>query len=175
MDVASLKPLELALQRIDAQIMLANLKASFILPANVVLIGFLINQRDAYLSLLSDSVVCWLPILTFNGVLLCTALSLLCAGSVIWSVLKTGNEKDGYQTLLFAGGIKLLKLEGYQNRVCEMQASPEIFKEDLTRQIHLLSGALLKKFRRTNWALGWLGIAVLQVLLMLSLSSFLWF
>ena len=55
----------LTLERIDNCVYLVNVKASLVLPANAVLLGFLLQGYDKYFKFLKGTSIYWFTKLTF--------------------------------------------------------------------------------------------------------------
>lgn len=150
----SLKLMLLNLERIDKYINLANIKASLVLPANAVLLGFLLSGQETYFKILNGTSIYWFTAVSLIATLISIAISILLSILVVIAFLKSGSKPGDYFSLLYFGSICDLELDAYLKKVCNI--TKESFYDDLGRQIHLLSKELIKKFRLVNWSLGFL-------------------
>lgn len=166
-----IKLLILTLERIDKNINLANLKASFALPANAVLLGFLIQGHLRFESLLINTFFDWLPNIVHFSTILCILISIIFSIYVIIASLKSRAVHSDYCSMIFFGSIAKMDLDTFSKNVNEITRAS--FIDDLTRQVHLLSGISSNKFIHVNISMVFLLIAFLLPIITLFLDKIL--
>jgi len=155
--VPSTKLMLLNLERIDKYIHLANIKASLVLPANAILLGFLLDNKETYLKILEDTSLSWFTLISYVAVLFSIVISILFSIFVVIAYLKSDSKSGDYYSLLYFGSIGEMELNTFLKKISEI--TEESFIDDLGRQIYLLSKELKKKFCRVNWSLSFLSFS----------------
>jgi hypothetical protein len=145
-----LKTLTISLERLDKLINFATVKASIMLPANAVLITYLLKEHVTFLCLLNKTHIPALLFYSFILALLASSLSVIFAVFVIKACLKSGHIHGKYYSLLFFQSIATMEADTYITNIDELTEKDLI--QDLARQIHIISEILTSKYRFINWS-----------------------
>lgn len=146
------------LGRIDSYFQLVTLKASLILPADIlllaILIGGVVGEHQGAESSPLDGAALMCVIL---GVL-AIFFSLLFSARATSAFLKSGHEDQAAGSLLFFGSIAQMPLEVFREKTDQKCVGD--LSDDLAAQIHLLSESLTRKFQDVNRSIVFLMLGV---------------
>ncbi|MEW5947581.1 MAG: Pycsar system effector family protein [bacterium] len=138
--------IEKTLARIDQNIMMANLKASFIMSANIIIIVLAMSGYKTCLEMLGNNRTAVTA--AFFIMIVASVASLIMCLKVVIAFLASGNMPEKYRSVIYFGSISGMSLYEYKERIDKI--SEEEILEDYIRQIHLLSAALIKKYIYIN-------------------------
>lgn len=151
------------LKRIDSYFNLANVKASLLASTNAVFLGIVLgNQSELSTLFTNNGLEVYYPYFS-SGVLVFTSISTIFSLSVIFAFLKSGNKESTYKSCIYFGSIKNMKLDDFRKKI--KKSSEEDYLEDLTRQVHLLSKALHKKYILLNISCLFFSFSILLIII----------
>ena len=160
----------LCLSRIDEYLSRVDNKAAFWIGINTFIIGSTLLGNQL-LSFSWDTCLNVITNLLCGGCLLSAFLGILFGLLSTCAFLAPGN-KDSYQTLLFFGAISSYSLDYYKDRIAQINSDSEEIIIDLTRQVHLLSQALMKKFSRLKYSMIFTFISVILAVIFLLINLY---
>lgn len=140
--------LSFLLARIDNHFQLVTLKASLILPADVVLLALLISSLGKEVPPGLADEKGWLSFGLGLGAVVAIFLSLVFSAWATSAFLKSGDSAESRPSLLFFGSIAGMESDDFRRRVEGRSVSN--LEVDLATQVHLLSQTLVRKFRYVN-------------------------
>ena len=146
MDKSKIDFLMKTLARIDQNMMMANLKASFIMSADIIMIIMLMSNYEAYIKMYHLNQIMVKTV--FFIMMGASVISLIMSLKIIIAFLASGSVPEMYRSLIYFGSIKDMSLAEYRDQI--NKADENVIIEDHIRQIHLLSSALHKKYLYIN-------------------------
>lgn len=165
-DEARLNYLYEKMNRVDSYINLSNVKASFIITSNAVIIALLVGNYSDFVSIFRTGKTAFLDDIALITIIATCIISLVYSLMVIYAQTKGQPNTESVFSFI---DVKEKGLEDYKRMINEF--SIESMIDSLIEQEHLMSGLVFKKFKYVNWSIYFLAASLCQLFIVVLISG----